>query len=98
MSKRSDMWRQAQVCMSLARATDDPLLKEQYEDLAVDLARNAECERTLEISSRLETGHSSPPRYRRGSSTAMPGGFGDSTGRCPSQEIVRGKRHEMFKS
>jgi hypothetical protein len=40
--------------MSLARATDDPLLKERYEDLAVDLARNAERERTLEISNRLE--------------------------------------------
>jgi hypothetical protein len=44
MSKRSDMWRQAQVCMSLARATNDPLLKERYQDLAVDLARNAERE------------------------------------------------------
>ena len=66
MSKRSDMWRQAQVCMSLARATDDPLLKERYEDLAVDLARNAERDRTLEFSNRLETGHTSPPSYRRG--------------------------------
>jgi hypothetical protein len=66
MSKRSDMWRRAQVCMSLARATDDLLLKERYEDLAVDLARNAERERTLEILNRLETGHPSPPRYRRG--------------------------------
>lgn len=66
MSKRSDIWRQAQVCMSLARATDDPLLKERYEDLAVDLARNAERERTLEFSNRLETGHTSPPSYRRG--------------------------------
>jgi hypothetical protein len=56
MSKRSDMWRQAQVCMSLARATNDPLLKERFEDLAVDLARNAERERTLEIVNRLEAG------------------------------------------
>jgi hypothetical protein len=64
MSKRSDMWRQAQVCMSLARATDDPFLKERYEDLAVDLARNAEREPTLEISN--EAGHTSPPRYRHG--------------------------------
>ena len=54
MSKRSDMWRQAQVCMSLARATNDPLLKERYEELAVDLARNAERERALEIVNRLE--------------------------------------------
>jgi hypothetical protein len=67
MSKRSDMWRQAQVCMSLARTTDDPFLKERYEDLAVDLARNAEHERTLDISNRLlEVSHKSPPRYRRG--------------------------------
>ena len=65
MSKRSDMWRQAQVCMSLARTTDDPFLKERYDDLAVDLARNAERERTLEISNRLEASHKSPPRYRR---------------------------------
>ena len=27
--------------MSLARVTDDPVLKEQYEDLAVNFARNA---------------------------------------------------------
>jgi hypothetical protein len=31
--------------MSLARVTDDPVLKEQYEDLAVDFAQNAERER-----------------------------------------------------
>jgi len=42
MSKRSYYWRQAQVCMSLARSTEDPLLKERYEDLAVDFAQNAE--------------------------------------------------------
>ena len=64
MSKRSDMWRQAQVRMSLARATNDPLLKERYEDLAVDLARNAEREPALEILNRLEAGRTSPPRYR----------------------------------
>ena len=29
---------------SLARATDDPVLKERYVDLAVDLVRNAERE------------------------------------------------------
>jgi hypothetical protein len=60
MSKRSDMWRQAQVRMSLARATNDPLLKERYEDLAW----NAERERALEILNRLEAGRTSPPRYR----------------------------------
>jgi hypothetical protein len=31
--------------MSLARVTGDPVLKERYEDLAVDFARNAERER-----------------------------------------------------
>jgi hypothetical protein len=61
MSKRSDMWRRAQVCMSLARATDDPVLKERYEDLALDLARNAEHGRTFAISNRLNAGHTSPP-------------------------------------
>jgi hypothetical protein len=45
MSKRSYLWHQAQVCMSLARVTGDPVLKERYEDLAVDFARNAERER-----------------------------------------------------
>ena len=49
MSKRSYLWRQAQVCMSLARVTADPVLKERYEDLAVDFAQNAERVR-LEIS------------------------------------------------
>ena len=48
MSKRSDLWRQAQVCMSLARVTNDPILKERYENLAVDLARNAERQRHLD--------------------------------------------------
>jgi hypothetical protein len=33
--------------MSLARATNDPVLKERYEDLAVDFAQNAERERDL---------------------------------------------------
>ena len=34
--------------MSLARVTDDPVLKEQYEDLAVNFARNAGRERDLD--------------------------------------------------
>jgi hypothetical protein len=49
MSKRSYLWRQAQVCTSLARVTEDPVLKERYEDLAVAFAQNAERER-LETS------------------------------------------------
>jgi hypothetical protein len=54
MSKRSYYWRQAQVCMSLARVTDDPFLKERYEDLAVDFAQNAERERLESLD--LESG------------------------------------------
>jgi hypothetical protein len=34
--------------MSLARVTDDPVLKEQYQDLAVNFARNAGRERDLD--------------------------------------------------
>jgi hypothetical protein len=45
MSKRSYYWHQARVCMSLARVTNDPALKEQYEDLAIEFAQNAERER-----------------------------------------------------
>ena len=45
MLQRSYFWHQAQVCMSLARVTDDPVLKEQYEDLAVNFVRNAGRER-----------------------------------------------------
>jgi len=39
--QRSYFWHQAQVCMSLARVTDDPVLKQQYEDLAINFARSA---------------------------------------------------------
>ena len=45
MSKRSYLWRQAQVCLSRARVTADPLLKELYEDMAVEFAHNAARER-----------------------------------------------------
>jgi hypothetical protein len=48
MLPRSYFWHQAQVCMSLARVTDDPFLKEQYQDLAVNFARNAGRERDLD--------------------------------------------------
>ena len=47
-TKRSYLRHQAQVCMSLARATNDPVLKERYEDLAVDFARNAGREQDLD--------------------------------------------------
>jgi len=45
MLRRSYFWHQAQVCMSLARVTDDPVLKERYEDLAINFVRNADRER-----------------------------------------------------
>ena len=48
MLQRSYFWHQAQVCMSLARVTDDPVLKEQYDDLAVNFVRNAGRERDLD--------------------------------------------------
>ena len=49
-TKRSYLWHQVQVCMSLARATNDPVHKERYGDLAVDFARNAGRERTSTAS------------------------------------------------
>jgi hypothetical protein len=34
-------WRQAQVCMSLARGSDDPAYKHRYEDLALQFLQRA---------------------------------------------------------
>jgi len=48
MSKRSDLWRQAQVCLLRARVTGDPILKELYEDMAVDFAHSAAHEQDLD--------------------------------------------------
>ena len=48
MSKRSYLWRQAQVCLSRAQVTGDPVLKELYEDMAVDFAHNAAREQDLD--------------------------------------------------
>ena len=38
---RSYFWRQAQVCMSLARASDDPVHKQTYQDLALEFVLKA---------------------------------------------------------
>jgi hypothetical protein len=38
---RSYFWHQAQVCMSLARVSDDTVLKQRYEELALEFAQNA---------------------------------------------------------
>jgi hypothetical protein len=43
-------WHQAQVCMALARGTGDPVLKQRYEDSALDFAQNAGSERDLDIA------------------------------------------------
>jgi len=48
MSKRSYFWHQAQICMSLARVTSDPVLKERYEDLALGFVQNAGREQDLD--------------------------------------------------
>jgi len=42
MSLLSYNWHQAQVCMSLARATDDPGLKKRYENLALDFLEKSD--------------------------------------------------------
>jgi len=41
MSKRSYLWHQAEVCLSRARVSGDPALKELYEDMAADFAHDA---------------------------------------------------------
>jgi hypothetical protein len=48
VSKRFYFWQQAQLCMSLARVCNDPILKERYEDMALDFAQNAGREHDLE--------------------------------------------------
>jgi hypothetical protein len=50
MSMRSYFWHQAQLCMALARGANDPVLKQRYEDLALDLAQNAGSERDLDMT------------------------------------------------
>lgn len=47
---QSYLLRQVQVCMSLARGTDDPALKRQYEDLAVGFAQSIGSERDVDMS------------------------------------------------
>ncbi len=49
MSTRSYYLHQAQVCGSLARGTDDPKLKQRYEDLAVEFMQRGSRESDDEI-------------------------------------------------
>jgi hypothetical protein len=50
MSKRLYFLEQAQVCMSLAQSTNDPILKERLEDLAVDFIQYVESVRELSVT------------------------------------------------
>jgi hypothetical protein len=50
MSRRSYFWHQAQVCMSLARISDDAVLKQRYQESALEFAQNAGDERDLDIT------------------------------------------------
>ena len=47
--------------MSLARGTDDPALKRQYEDLAVGFAQSIGGERDVDMSARLLGGINPKP-------------------------------------
>lgn len=60
MLGRSYFWRQAQVCMSLARATDDPVHKQRYQDLALELVLRANDERGLETGPPLAANQPKP--------------------------------------
>ncbi len=54
MSKRSYLWHHAEVCLSRARTSGDPVLKELYEDMAVDFAHDAAREQNLDSVRNLE--------------------------------------------
>jgi hypothetical protein len=54
MSKRSYLWHQAEVCLSRARTSGDPVLKELYEDMAVDFAHDAAREQNHDSVRNLE--------------------------------------------
>ena len=55
MSKRSDLWHQAQVCLTLARVAGDPVLKELYENMAVEFAHTAAREPDFDDVENLDT-------------------------------------------
>jgi hypothetical protein len=65
---RSYLWRQAQVCMSLARASGDPLQRRRYEDLALEFAQSAVGERDLDIAA--SAAFSTPKRKSNSGSTS----------------------------
>lgn len=61
MSTRSYFLHQAQVCGSLARGTDDPKLKQRYEDLAVEFLQRGSRESDAEIDFLPSTGAKPKP-------------------------------------
>jgi hypothetical protein len=50
MLRRSYFWHQAQVFKALARECDDPILKQRYEDWALELSQNAGSECDLDLA------------------------------------------------
>ena len=64
MSKRSYLWHQAEVCLSRARTSGDPVLKELYEDMAVDFAHDAAREQHLDSVGNLERGSRENPPHK----------------------------------
>ena len=65
MSKRSYLWRQAEVCLSRARVSGDPVLKELYEDLAAEFAHDAACEQNLDSLKNLELESRENPAHKQ---------------------------------
>ena len=64
MSKRSYLWHQAEVCLSRARTSGDPVLKELYEDMAVDFAHDAARDQNLDSVGNLERGSRENPPHK----------------------------------
>ena len=55
-------WRQARVCMALARVSDDPALKQYYEEMALGFVQNAANEHDPDdISSRVSPTQAATP-------------------------------------
>ena len=67
---RCNSWRQAQICIALARASDDPALKQHYEELALEFVRSAGKQRSLDptaaplaaINPKPDRGNTNPHR------------------------------------
>jgi hypothetical protein len=64
MSQRLYFLQQAQVCISLARSTNDPILKERLEDLALNFVQSVSGERNLGTTAPPLAAIKSPKRAR----------------------------------